>query len=44
LISAGFLDGRKARVLLSLLLATAATTDQVATAFARLHHSATGLA
>lgn len=44
LISAGFLDGRKARVLLSLLLATGATTDQVATAFVRLHRSATGLA
>ena len=44
LISAGFLDGRKARVLLSLLLASGATTDQTATAFARLHRSATGLA
>ncbi|MDE2281644.1 MAG: asparaginase [Actinomycetales bacterium] len=44
LISAGFLDGRKARVLLSLLLATGAPTAQVATAFATLHRSATGLA
>ena len=44
LISAGFLDGRKARVLLSLLLGTGASTAQVAAAFARLHRSATGLA
>ena len=44
LISAGTLDGRKARVLLSLLLGTGASTAQVAAAFARLQRSATGLA
>lgn len=44
LISAGFLDGRKARVLLSLLLDAGATSAEVATAFTSLHRSATGLA
>ena len=44
LISAGFLDGRKARVLLSLLLSTGAAPAQVAAAFTLLHQSATGLA
>lgn len=43
LISAGFLDGRKARILLSFLLGMGASREEVAVAFARLHRSATGL-
>ena len=41
LISAGFLDGRKSRVLLSLLLGARGNAAEVANAFARVHRSAT---
>ncbi len=42
LVPAGFLDGPKARVLLSLLLATGAGTDEVRTAFEQANESAVG--
>ncbi len=41
LIAAGFLDGRKARILLSLLLGAHADLEEVGDAFARLHRCAT---
>ncbi len=41
LVSAGFLDGRKARVFLSLLLGAGCDTADVADAFGKVHQSAT---